>query len=183
MRLVWLSLLLVLISLPAPAAIFQVNRLIGAGGVVGQIETDGSLGPLTELNIIDWTLTLSDGVGTFDLFGPLSGANSQVAISGSPLSASPTALLFDFGAPSDSWLLFQNPAIGSGINYWCVETDQCSGSSNGEAVALQASEVVAGRTGVVAIAVRGEVPELSTVILTGFGLLALTYLRRRKSDR
>ena len=38
---------------------YLVDRTIGAGSVKGFIETDGTLGVLTEANVIDWSLVLA----------------------------------------------------------------------------------------------------------------------------
>jgi hypothetical protein len=54
--------------------------MVGAGGVTGFIETDGTAGTLSDGNILDWNLLLNNGTTTFSLLGPLSGNNSQVDI-------------------------------------------------------------------------------------------------------
>ena len=51
---------------------YNTSQTIGAGGVTGFIETDGTIGTLNTGNILDWDLLVNTGVSTFDLVGPLS---------------------------------------------------------------------------------------------------------------
>ena len=75
----------------------DVTRVVGAGGVTGFIETDGTLGVLATANIIDWSLVLSTGVvPTATLNGPLSGNNSTLSITGAGLETTTTAITFYF---------------------------------------------------------------------------------------
>src|SRR5450759_645855 len=48
---------------------YSVNDAVGVGSVVGFIETEGSLGPLSSVNIIDWNLQLNYLSNTFTLQG------------------------------------------------------------------------------------------------------------------
>jgi len=68
-----------------------------AGGIGGSITTDGTTGPLTAANILDWNLIVtafySGGVHEFlDVTGPLSGNNSQIVAPFSNISATPLTL-------------------------------------------------------------------------------------------
>ena len=76
--------------------IYNVDRSIGVGSVTGTLETDGTLGVFALSNVIDWNLTVSDGVTAVDLFGPLSGANSVSGSVGGVALATPTDIFFDF---------------------------------------------------------------------------------------
>ena len=54
----------VLLSLSSGAhagLIYNVDRAVGAGSVVGTIETDGTLGVLAQVNVLSFSLTLHDG--------------------------------------------------------------------------------------------------------------------------
>ena len=91
------------ISTTSVATIYNVNRAVGPGTITGTIETNGATGVLTPADIIDWNLTVdADGDPTTfgQLLGPLSGNNSSFAVSGSVLTATPTALFFDFSSPA-----------------------------------------------------------------------------------
>ena len=48
--------------------IYNVNEVVGAGGVVGTITTDGTVGVLSAADIVAWNLTVT-GIGgaTFNL--------------------------------------------------------------------------------------------------------------------
>ena len=157
------------------AIIYTIDREIGAGSVTGFIETDGTLGILSTSNILDWSLILDEGnaEGPFTITGPDSGNNSQVLVQGDGLSATLTELLFDFSGVGD-FVLFQNPIIGSGGNFWCVETAfaNCSVPPPGAAIesvgrtafgAFESAERA--ETVALGIASATSVPEPSTVAL------------------
>ena len=174
---------------PAHAGpIFNVNRTIGPGSVVGSIETDGTIGVLATGNILDWTLTLDVGTGPFTLLGPLSGSNSALAISGTSFSGSASQLLFDFSNNNGGWVLFQNPNIGSSINFWCLDgaSAGCSGSASGETVATTlGSDVFASRSGVLAVADSelAPVPEPATLLLMSTTMAGISLIRASRSRR
>jgi hypothetical protein len=70
---------------------------ISPEAVDGKITTDGSFGVLTAANIVAWDLTISF------LQRPLitlTNANGTVSTSGSALTATPVALLFNYGPPN-----------------------------------------------------------------------------------
>ncbi len=121
----------------AQAASITYNLVIGsvgAGSVSGLITTDGNLGFLAVSDIVNWDIMLKPNPGTpFTLRGPLSGNNSGLETSGSGLSANSTGLFFDFANPG--FALFQNPAPGSGINYFCFAGNgTVCGGFNGPAI-------------------------------------------------
>lgn len=153
-----ISLILLLASsLVSAGPIYSVNRAIGAGSVIGTIETDGTIGSLGAANILDWNLTLDDGTGStsITLLGPSSGSNSALRIVGSSFTASVTDLWFDF-SNTGNYVLFQNPNIGSEINYWCLDgalgSSSCAGNANAETVKTSGQQVILGQTGVTSIA-------------------------------
>jgi len=139
--------------------VYSVNRSIGVGGVSGYIETDDTIGALTSDNITDWQLLLDDGLDTFTLLGPNSGANSELAIVGSAFSASATNLLFNFSSASGQHVLFQNPQLGSAINYWCLDSlpgvqSQCASANPDESVGVVFQNTLSvDRSGIVSIGV------------------------------
>src|SRR5580698_3281104 len=95
------------------------TETVGAGGVTGFIETDGTSGVLAEADILTWNLLLNDGATMFDLFGPLSGSNSQLEVEGTDLSASTTQLLLDFSGTDGGFFLIQSPVTGDGYPGIC----------------------------------------------------------------
>ena len=131
------SLALLLASSVAYAGpLYDINRIIGGGSVVGSIETDGTIGSLGVGRILDWNLTLNDGISLFTLLGPLSGNNSALSIAGSSFTASAIDLQFDFSNVSADIVVFQNPNLGSGMNLWCMEgaLNTCAGNASAETV-------------------------------------------------
>lgn len=179
---VWICLLFAFAS-TSSATTYGLSNPIGDGGVTGTIETDGTIGTLSAANIADWNLVVDDGLNTFNLLGPLSGDNSQLLFSFRTevgLSATATELLFDFGANSGG-VLFQNPEIGNGPNFYAIDDQR------GAITGLRGVETL--RVGVFGIiqssvprtetaAIATVVPEPSTALLLGIGLLTGA-LRRR----
>jgi len=162
---------------------YTVNRTIGTGSVTGFIETDGTLAVLSPSNIVNWSLTLfapTSSPTTYDLFGPLSGNNSSVYISGSDTTASSTQLLFNFSGTDFGYLLFQyGVGIHDGNHYYCAAT--FSGIClQGETVSPQyyTNGQNAGRSGSVVIGTA--FPEPSSLALLGSGVLAAVGALRRK---
>jgi hypothetical protein len=71
---------------------YSVKLTFGAGSAVGTITTDGTIGVLTPSNIVNWNLTLNDGISR----GVLTPSNTTIADFGG-LSATSSNLLFDYG--------------------------------------------------------------------------------------
>lgn len=176
----------------ANAATFVGSRTVGAGTADLSITTDGTVGTLSTANVLDWTITVTDSFGSFTLFGPLSGGNSNLLLVGPGLSATATDLLYDFG--STGLALFQSPSNGSGGPFYCVQSSSnCfdSGGFGGPAEALSSIaccapgdlERMALRGNVVLASVRNAVPEPGTwaMMIAGFGLVGGA-MRRRKAN-
>ncbi|MCX6595263.1 MAG: PEP-CTERM sorting domain-containing protein [Acidobacteria bacterium] len=166
-----------------------MNRTIGAGSVVGTIQTDGTTGILGSGNILDWNLILDDGFGSFNNLGPLSGDNSKLLfLSTTNLTATVTQLLFNFGGP-EGGVMFQNPYIGSSINYWCMQAGGAvcvPGSFTGEGllVIFNTARQTSGYSGNEVIGTAAGVPEPASIGLIALGVTALLTRRavaRRKA--
>jgi hypothetical protein len=173
----------------AHAITYNVNQMFGGGGVAGTIDTDGTLGVIGTGNVTNWSLNLTDLSGSFLLMGSV---NSQVSIVGSAFTATATNLLFNFNAGS-GYALFQNPSIGFGTNFWCIDNGNCSGAHvPGQTVALQfgsPSQVGALFSGNVIIGTVGQVsavpvPAALPLLVSALGALGIAARRRtRKSAK
>jgi hypothetical protein len=181
----------------ASATVYTVGDTVGAGGVTGTITTTGALGVLGSSAITDWNLTLSDGSSTFNLTGPLSGANSGLLNnSGTALTATASGLFFNFASTAGSFLLFEGAPV-AGVDFWCVNdaASPCGStlgaSSSNEVVRVSGAAIRQSFVGVTQIASQsspppppgGGIPEPATwmMMILGFGGLGGLVRRRRRS--
>jgi PEP-CTERM motif len=154
---------------------YDVSRTIGIGSLTGFIETDGNLGVLGAGDFVDWSLLLNDGTNTYNLYGPLSGNNSSVYVSGTDATATMTQLLFNFSGTDNGYLLLQyGVGIHDGYHYYCDATFSgicLAGETVAPAYYTQGQNV--SRSGDVVIGTAASVPEPGTygLMLTGVGLL------------
>jgi hypothetical protein len=164
----------------ASATVYSVDGVVGTGGVTGFIQTDGTTGTLSDVNIQDWNLVIStDATHSFDLLGPLSGNNSQEGIFGSGLSATATGLFFDFSLPPSTYVLFQNPVLGSGTNFICL--NGCSTSVN---IGVGDFRATSDLEGEVQIGVATTpLPAALPLFGTGLGALALFASGRKRKKK
>jgi hypothetical protein len=159
---------------------YQVNRTIGAGRVMGFIETDGTIGVLNASNFLDWSLTLSSGTSISTLTGPLSGGNSSVFIRGTDVAAFDSFLLFNFSGIDYGVLMFEK-GLFSGLHYYCDATQpyECAPGEtvvpDGSSVGYQNTQ----RNGVVVIGTAADpVPEPATFSLLCSALVAFALKKK-----
>jgi len=176
-------LLLLVASIEANAAIvYEINRTIENGTITGFVETDATLGVLGSANITDWSLSLNapnlQGGPTVEI----AAATGILQFKGTALSASPTALTFDFSLPGNS-----NSIIfwGSGFAHaWGIS--ECFSGTNLECILrddtiANSDAVSAARTSAIDIGAASVVPVPAAVWFLGSGLVGLVGIRRRHS--
>ena len=168
-----------LAAAPAAAVVYTVNVGNSTLGATGFIETDGTIGTIGSGNIIDWEFNLADNGTSFTLSGA---SNSGKLVSGNTLSATATSLFFDFSG--SGLAAFQNPAIGSGINFICFTGNGiCGGGSNRISITTNTFGDGIPQSGLVQIgtAAGGAVPEPASwaMLIAGFGLVGAVARRRR----
>ena len=187
MRLLVISTLLGALSAMGGPITYNVNNAVGGGSISGTIETDGTTAVLGSGNILDWNLLLNDGTGTFTDKGPLSGNNSQLYFTATTnLTATATQLLFDFSGPSGG-VMFQNPTIGSAMNFWCMQVGSSvcvDATFVGEGVFVSTTLQTSGFAGNQVIGTAtSSVPEPTSLGMIGLGAAALVarrvFARRR----
>lgn len=182
---------------PAAAATYAGTRQVGADGFVNLLlVTDDTLGILAEANILDWTVSFTNGLDSETLFGPLSGDNSVLRLKAGALSASATQLLFDFEA--EGLLLFATEFTPE-VRGYCMDGQvffqfRCNGlnASGSENIFfglhnLDNVKALVDGVAVIGVAVDGPAPTPGSVpeptawalMIMGFGLAGAQLRRRR----
>jgi hypothetical protein len=113
------------IFFPAPAP----GPLGGFGSVSGIIVTDGTLGPLSDQNSLDFQIGVFNGMASSDISSPARSGTGFVTISGNAFFASPTGLYFNFENSSSAYVLFERDSGAQGISFLCLDAGgaDCSG--------------------------------------------------------
>src|SRR5271165_1492634 len=162
---------------------YNVDQTIGAGSVIGTIQTDGATGVLGSADIIGWNLELN-GVGASI---NLTNSNSHVIDVGSDVTATAQDLFFNYNGTDNGFLGFQ-VVLFSGNEYYCnAVTTQGFDCAPGASVVPRSytdpSAQFEFRTGnqIIGTAATGTVPEPSTlsVMLLGLAGIALAYGSQR----
>jgi hypothetical protein len=181
----------------ASATAYEVSQSIGAGGVIGTITTDGTLGALAASNITAWDLTLTGNSGaTFHLVNGASGVevgNISAPFNpnaGTPdLTADAQHIYFNYDAQDGGYLGFQTLPLYGGQNYWCNASqnnnfDCAQGKSVVPVLFSDASSIYEAASGnqIIASAVVG-VPEPNTAGLLLAGLAGLGFACKRSRSR
>jgi hypothetical protein len=81
---------------------YTVDQTVGSGSVTGFITTDGTIGTLDATNLVAWNLLLDDGTNTTNVVS----GTSSVGDVGDDLTASPTALMFNFSGADYGYFYF-----------------------------------------------------------------------------
>jgi hypothetical protein len=186
------SLLLVgIVGTASASTAYNVNLQIGSTGTAtGDIVTDGTVGNIGAANIIDWNLILNDGVsGAVNLLGPSSGNNSFVALNGLAVSATASALLFDFSSPSaaDAYLYFESNGLP--VTFLCFGGGGAGGYSgncasaqpgNVEAIEDQGGSIQSTLLSGTQPIATTPLPAALPLFATGLGALGLLGWRRKR---
>jgi hypothetical protein len=165
--------------------IYNVDRAVAPGIITGTIETNGAIGVLTSADIIDWNLTVDadgDPATLGQLLGPLSGNNSSFNVTGSALTATPTALFFDFSSPDFDIVQIITTAPGPGV-VWQLQaaapifSDESIGDTFSQAFATHLTQQQ-----IATAAVAGKVVEVDLEFAGGFVASGIVHLNLATMD-
>jgi hypothetical protein len=167
---------------PANATVYNVNRTIDGGSVVGTITTDDATGTIAPSDFIAWDLVLTGVGATTTITNNDPGAT--VWGSGVDITADATNVSFNFSGSDGGFLVFQD-GMGSGNSYWCVNSTNgaCSASESvvpqnftdpsARFATLSGNQVIA--------SAAGAAPEPATWALMLVGFAGLGYAGLRQS--
>ena len=170
---------------PATASlIYDVNRTIGAGTVTGFLETDGTIGALSNANLVGGEIIMSAPNIAASPVTALFGEDLFEIFAGS-ITATATQLLFNFSNDLNSFLVSDNGGTDPTLVSWCLvgALVTCTiSTSNIEMLRDGVTETAfqqASRAGDVAIATL-RLPEPAAITLLGFGIAGLLLAARRE---
>ncbi len=171
-------------SAMATSYLYGATESFDGASVTLFITTDTNSGVLAPSDITSWDVSITDGSGSVDL----TKLNSSLEYFGGGMSATSSALVFDFSATS--FLYFQIGTPGDSQPYWCVTgVPACTpGPAESISVSTQSGDLpfesVNGLSGDLSIAdfISASAPEPKSwaLLLAGLaGLGALARARRR----
>lgn len=183
-----LSAALIALGIAGPATaslIYDVNRTIGAGTVTGFLETDGTIGALSNANLVGGEIIMSAPNIAASPVAALFGEDLFEIFAGS-IIATETQLLFNFSNNFNSFLVSDNGGTDPTLVSWCLvgASVTCTiSTSNIEMLRDGVTETPfqqASRAGDVAIATLRRLPEPAAITLLGFGIAGLLLAARRE---
>jgi hypothetical protein len=156
---------------------YNINETVGSASAVGTIETDGTTGTLSQSDILDFTMTVSDGT-TSDSFDY---AGGNLLFVGDDVTATSSGLFFDFGDTTAGGLLLADAGYD---NYLCIVTQgiTCTGNPGSVEISVDDTTYTSASFGDVeqiGTAV-GATPEPSSLALLGTGILGFAGMLRRR---
>lgn len=162
----------------ADAATYFGHRTVGTASVDLTIVTDDTLGVLTEDNILDWSVKVTNN-GETAAFGA-NDAGAKLDIGGSAFTAGLGGLYFDFGAAGNNYAAF----VSAFRQSYCVQSNGCFDFNGPEEIAVAGQFVtnfqIIPQSGQQQIA---SVPEPATwaLMLLGFGGAGAAIRGRRRA--
>jgi hypothetical protein len=90
--------------------------------VTGNITTDGTIGTLAPSDILSWNLDLVDNLDAANDFNLTPSNSALVEDTGSALSATSSALSFNFSGSGEFLIQANSPGAFSGYHYFCLST-------------------------------------------------------------
>ena len=148
---------------------YTVNQTVGIGSMTGTITTNGTIGTLTTADTVSWNITITDGTTTL-LLTP---SDSSVFDSGSALSATATALIWNYsigpgsiefygfypnGGGVGDWVSFPNPSDTGVFQIYNLDRDAVdlqSGQMSGSQVIARAPAVPEGGASLIYLLLAG----------------------------
>ena len=161
---------------PSSAVTYHMDLTLGTASAVGTITTDGTIGTLNGGNIVDYDLTLTNGA-----FAAVLHASNGTISSGTSLTATSTALLFNFSSNTGSFFVFGgNPGLGFEDALGSLSAHPSTISLNLSGVGDPNSPIWTPYRGNVEIALITPLPGALPLFATGLGALGLLGWRRKR---